>query len=189
MLVLGSKLSQQPIMSLQTGAAVGEISGTIIDPADLSIVAYEVKSALLPGVNYMRIEDARELSDIGFIIDSIDELVQPGDVIKLDDIVNYHFHLRDMRVNDEKGRKLGKIIDYTVDVSTFTVQQLTVRRPILRSLSDTELVVHRSQIIEINNEAIVIHSEAKTPEHTRVTTPGSYVNPFRKTSPAADSRD
>jgi hypothetical protein len=67
------------------------------------------------------------------------------------------------------------------------IQQWSVRRPLLKSLNDAELVIHRSQITEINRDAIVINAEAEIPEHTRVTTPGSYVNPFRKTEPAADA--
>lgn len=183
MLLLGSRLNAQPIMSLQTGGELGRAVRAVIDPADLSIVAYSLKSPLAAGTPYIRIEDIRELSDIGFIIDSIDEFVVHGDVIKLDEIIDLQFHLRGMAVRDEKRHKLGTIIDYTVDVGTFTVQQLTVRRPLLRSLNDTELLIHRSQIIEINNEAIVVHSQAKAPEHTLVTAPGSYVNPFRKSKP------
>ena len=187
MLILGSRLLTQPVMSLQTGGELGQLEYPIIDPADLAILGYSVNSPLLPKPSYLRLEDVRELSDIGFIIDSVDEFVTNGDVIKLDEIVDLGFELMNKRVNDEKGRKLGKIIDYTVEVGSFTIQQLTVKRPMLRSLSDTELLVHRSQIIEINNYAIVIHSEAKIPEHTRVTSPGSYVNPFRKPAAAPES--
>jgi sporulation protein YlmC with PRC-barrel domain len=124
---------------------------------------------------------------MGFIIDAVDEFVQAGDVIKLDEIVALNFSLQHMHVRDEKRRKVGKVVDYTIDVDSFMVQQLTVRRPLLRSLNDSELVVHRSQIIEITAEAIVINSEADIPEHTRITTPGSYVNPFRESRPMPDS--
>lgn len=190
MLILGSRLINRPVMGLQTGGELARTTQPIIDPASLSIVAYRVVSPLLVGTtSYMRIEDARELSDIGFIIDSIDELVAPGDVIKLDDIASYRFDVIHMHVRDEKGKKIGKVVDYTIDVESFYVQQLTVHRPLLKSLSEAELVVHRSQIIEINDDAIVIHSKAEVPEHTRLTSPGSYINPFRDSSPAADSID
>ena len=57
----------------------------------------------------------------------------------------------------------------------------------MHRLTDPELLIHRSQIIEINGEAIVVHSKAEAPEHTRVTAPGSYVNPFRKAKTATES--
>lgn len=189
MLVLGSKLDIQPIVGLQTGGELARIVRPIINPMTLTIVAYEVKSRLLKGNRYLRIDDVRELGSMGFIIDSIEELVAPGDVIKLDEIAGYDFKLLHIPVKDEKRHKIGKVIDYTVDIGTFDIQQLTVRRPALHSLTDVELLIHRSQIIEITNDAVVIHSEAEVPEHTLLTTPGSYVNPFRKSKPAESSNN
>lgn len=187
MLVLGSKLDAQPIVGLQTGGELAHIIAPVINPMTLTIVAYRVKGPLLKTDHYLRIDDVRELGSVGFIVDSIEEFVVPGDVLKLDEIAGYDFRLTNSHVKDEKRKRLGKVIDYTVDIETFTVQQLTVRRPILQSLTDVELIVHRSQIIEITTDAIVIHSKAEVPEHTRLTAPGSYVNPFRKSKPASNS--
>mgnify|MGYP006202532413 CR=1 FL=1 len=185
MLLIGSRLIGAQVMSLQTGSALAQTVEAIIDPAVLAVVAYRLEGAMLErGTYYVRIDDVRELSDIGMIIDSADELVASGDVIKLDDIIELGFKLVGMLVMDETGKKLGKVIDYNLDTTSFKVEQLTVRRPFFSSLKDVELLVHRSQIIEINDRGIVIHSRAKAPEHTRVSTPGAYVNPFRKQSSA-----
>lgn len=187
MLLLGSRLRQTPVMSLQTGGELARTLEPVIDPGTLTIVAYTADGPLLaehPMI--IRIADTRELSDIGLIVDSIDEFVAPGDVIKLKELIDLSFKLDGMKVTDEKRRSLGKISDYNVDTTTFTVVQLTVKRPLMQRFNDTELLVHRSQIIEINDEAIVIHSEKKVPEHTALNAPGAYVNPFRK-KPAAES--
>ncbi len=176
-------------MGLQTGSELARTHLPLIDPATLAVVAYSVDAPLMQESQpvFLRIADIRELSDIGFIIDAIDELIVLGDVIRIDELYNLHFSLVGMKVIDEKGVKLGRIYDFTVDVGDFSIQQLSVKRPIFHRLTDPELLIHRSQIIEVNGEAIVVHSKAKTPEHTRVTAPGSYVNPFRKTKHAAES--
>lgn len=190
MMLLGSTLLNTPVMSLQTGAELARTKQAIIDPANLFVVAYELEGPLLSEhPSLVRLADVRELSDIGMIVDSADEFVLPEDVIKLHDIYNLHFSLIGISVTDENKNKLGKVIDYTVDTTGFVVQQLTVKRPLLKSLNDTELLIHRSQIIEINNEAIVVHSEAKAPEPELHEVVGSYVNPFRKSEPAAKSID
>lgn len=177
------------VMSLQTGGALGKTAEPIIDPANLVIVAYKISGPLIDRpAHYIRIIDVRELSDIGMIVDSADELVVEGDVIKLDEIIELGFRLEGSAVMDETGKKLGKVIDYTLDTSSFMIEQLTIKRSLLHSFKDTELLVHRSQIIEINDKGIVIHSQAKVPEHTRLSTPGAYVNPFRKSNPAAQSK-
>lgn len=188
MLILGSRLIDTPVMGLQTGSELARTKYPVIDPATLTVLAYTVEGPLLAGKSMLlRIADTRELSDIGFIVDSSDEFVEPDDVIKLAEIYQLGFSVINMPVTDQKRSRLGKITEYTIDTDSFTIQQLTVKRPILRRLNDTELLIHRSQIIEINNQSIVVNSEAEAPEHTRANTPYSYVNPFRNEKPVADS--
>ena len=189
MIILGSNLQNAPVMSLQTGGEIARTDAPLVDPADLSIKAYEVKSHLLDEkrIHILRIADSRELSDMGFIIDSIDEIILLDDVIKLKELYDLHFHLEGMPVVDEKRKKIGRVIDFTLDTGGFIIQQLTVRRPLLKSFNDTELVIHRSQIIEISSKAIVVHSEADIPEPELHEVVGSYVNPFRKQELAAEA--
>jgi uncharacterized protein YrrD len=188
MILIGSVLNNTPVLGLQTGAELARTERPIINPANLGIVAYELKGPLLTEhPSLLRIADVRELSDMGFIVDSEEEFILPQDVIKIHEIYELHFNLIGMHVTDEKRSKLGKVIDFTVDTSGFIIQQLTVRRPLLHSFNDTELVIHRSQIIEINDEAIVVHSQAKAPEPERSEVSGSYINPFRKSEPAGES--
>ena len=189
MILLGSALTNAPIMGIQTGNELARTKLAIVDPASLTVVAYEIASTLGRDTQplLLRMQDVRELSDIGFIIDSEDEFVRPEDVIKLNEIYNLHFELVGIRFIDEKRRKIGKVVDFTLETGGFVIQQLTVRRPLLRSLNDTELLIHRSQIIEINNDSIVVHSQAKAPEPELHEVVGSYVNPFRKSKPVQES--
>ncbi len=190
MILLGSTLINAPVIGLQTGAELARTKAPIIDPASLTILAYELEGPLLAEhPSLLCLADVRELSSMGLIVDSSDEFVLPEDVIKLGEIYKLNFALVGMNVTDEKRSKLGKVVDYTLDTGGFIVQQLTVRRPLLQSLNDTELLIHRSQIIEINDSAIVVHSEAKAPEPELHEVVGSYVNPFRKSEPAQESTD
>ncbi len=190
MILIGSALNETPVLGLQTGAELAQTERPIINPANLAIVAYELKGPLLEEhPSLLRIADVRELSDMGFIVDSSDEFITSKDVIKIDEIYELNFRLVGMHVTDEKRTKLGKVIDFTVDTAGFVIQQLIVRRPLLHSFNDTELTIHRSQIIEINDEAIVVHSQAKAPEPERHEVSGSYINPFRSTGQASESVD
>lgn len=182
MILLGSTLKNAPVMGIQSGSEIARTKDPVIDPATLTIAAYEVSESMFEKTLLLRIADIRELSDIGMIVDSEEEFLEPEDVIKLHEIYEKNFQLVGINVIDEKRRKLGKVIDFTLETNSFVIQQLTVRRPLLKSLNDTELLIHRSQIIEINNDSIVVHSEAKAPEPELHEVAGSYVNPFRKTS-------
>jgi len=176
-------------MGLQTGAELARTSQAVIDPRTLQIIAYELTGPLLADQpSFLRIADVREFSDIGLIVDSSDEFVATGDVIKLDEVYKLAFSPTHMPVIDEKRHKLGKVEDYIIDTSSFVIQQLSVRRPLLKSLGDTHLLVHRSQITEINNNAIIVHSQAKIPEPVLSKVSNAYVNPFRK-NPQAEHTD
>ena len=180
MLIAGSRLIDAPVMGLQTGGELARTSKAIIDPRTLEIVAYELSGPLLDtNPSALRIADVREFSEIGLIVDSSDEFVSPHDIIKLDEIYTMDFRLVGMNVIDEKKHKLGKVDGYTIETGGFVIQQLSVKRPFLKSFNDTQLLIHRTQITEISNEAITVNSEVKVQPLLQPGV-GNYRNPFRK---------
>lgn len=180
MLITGNRLLSTPVLGLQTGSELARTKTAIIDPATLKIHAYELQGPLLNShPSILRIADIREISDIGLIVDSSDEFVGLEDVIKISELYELRFKLIGMAVIDIKGSKLGKVNGYSLSTTDFLIYQLSVKRPLFKSLSDTELLIHRSQITEINNDAIVVHSEAEIAEPVLESVRKSYVNPFR----------
>jgi hypothetical protein len=176
-------------MGLQTGSELARTSEAVIDPRTLEIVAYELVGPLLnTHPSLLRVADVREFSDIGLIVDSSDEFVSPDDIIKLGEIYKLHFQPIGMQVIDEKHRKLGRVDGYSIETGGFLVQQLSVKRPLLKSLNDAQLLIHRTQITEINNSTIVVHSEAKPPQPIMQSVRGVYNNPFRGHSTAQTDR-
>lgn len=170
-----------PVMGLQTGSELARTSKAVIDPRTLEITAYELEGPLLnQQPSLLRVADVREFSDIGMIVDSSDEFVSPDDIVKLGEIYKLQFALVGMPVIDEKNSKLGKVDGYTIETGGFVVQQLSIKRPLLKSFSDAQLLVHRSQITEINDSAIIIHSETQPSEPVMQTVRSAYSNPFRK---------
>ena len=186
MLILGSRLNETPVMSLQTGARLAHTTQAIIDPANLRIIAYEITGALLTEhPSFLRTADIREFGKLGMIIDSNDEIVGLDDVLKIEELYKLGFPLIGMSVIDEHKHKLGKVSDYTVDTAQFMVQQLNVSRGFFKGLADTGLLIHRSQIVEINDKAIIVKSTAKkSVEPVMEAIRGEFVNPFKKPSQA-----
>lgn len=181
MLLAGSRLIGAPVMGLQTGSELARITKPVIDPSNLKIVAYEVDGPLLDTrPSLLRVVDVREFSDIGVIVDSSDEFVAPSDVIKLGEIYNLNFELEGKAVINEKRKKLGKVTGYTLETSGFLIQQLNVKKPLFQSINEPELLVHRTQITEINDREIIVHDQATIPEPVAQSVRTAYVNPFRK---------
>ena len=184
MLTPSSQLLGLPIMSLQTGTELARTAAPLIDPRDLRIIAYEVEGPLLDvRPSFLRIDDIREQSDIGLIIDSSSEFIGLDDVIKLKEIYDFHFSLIGLGVVDEKNKKLGKVDDYTVEMGSFVIQQINVKRPLIKSLGDSELLIHRSQIVKISDTTITVKAGTVNAEPVKAAV-STYINPFRQTSKA-----
>lgn len=185
MLILGSRLLNTPVMSLQTGTRLATTEKPVIDPSNLRVLAYEIQGPLLSEhPSFVRTNDIREYGRLGMIIDSNDELIGLNDVINIKKVHSLNFNLIGLNVIDEHKRKLGKVGDYTLDTGDFHIQQLNVRRGFLKGLTDTGFLVNRTQIIEINNTTIVIKAPTiKSAEPVMNATRKEFVNPFRQPSP------
>ncbi|MES2630574.1 MAG: PRC-barrel domain-containing protein [Patescibacteria group bacterium] len=192
MLIIGTRLLNTPVMSLQTGGRLGQTQKPIIDPSNLKIVAFEVEGPLLserPAL--LRVADIREMGRVGMIIDSNDEIIGIHDVIKIEKLYEIGFPLIGLPVVDDKKHRLGKVEDYTVDTDSFVIQQLTVKRGFFKGLTDTGLLISRTQIIEINDTEIIVRSPTqRSVEPVMHASRTEFVNPFRKQpSPEPETRD
>lgn len=190
MLMVGSNMTNFPVLSLHVGGEIARTKRAIIDPEDLKIIAYTLEGAIIqndPEVgNILDLADVRELSEKGFIVDSADVFTTRDDVVKLDEIMSLDFNLVGLKVVDQRGKKLGKIVDYTIDSGSFMVYQLIVQRPVMSSFIDPQLTINRSQIVEIDDFKVTIkHSTSqvkvkKPKEEPKEEFVPNFSNPFRK---------
>lgn len=184
MLVNASTLIGCPVLSLHVGGRIANISQLYIDPNTLKLLAVRLEGLIDKEIegDILPVESIREFSQLGVIIDSADEIVSDETVIKIRDILKLNFALPGLKVVTQKKSKIGKVIDFTLDISTWDVYQLIVQRPALKAFFDPELTIPRQSIIEVNDYQVIIKDEhEKVPEAEAKTefTP-NFVNPFRK---------
>lgn len=184
MLVYASRLIGTPILSVQAGGRIAVIAEPIVDPDNLKIIAFKLAGPLIAksNANILDVRSIREYSNYGIVIDDIDELIEKDDVIKISDVLKLNFALNGLKVETKKGSKLGKIADYTVTSEDFVVQQLLVKRPIIKSFIDPELTIPRKEIVEITDYKIIVKDEEKTikTKAEKEEFVPNFVNPFRK---------
>lgn len=184
MLLATTDLLGLPLMSLQTGGEIAYTTTVIINPRNLHILAYELDGPKLDEhPSFVRIEDIRELSDLGFIIDSSDELTVLDDIVVDKDLYEEPVRLEGMKVIDEHGSKLGKVEHTITDTDTFSLEQLNVRQPFFKSLADTELLINRRQIINIEKDTITVRSSAIKDKSVAKIEKQPFINPFHGASP------
>jgi len=194
MLINGSRLIGCPILSLHVGGVIAHVSDIIIDPNDLKIIGFRVSGPLIRGDvgDVLPINSVREFSRAGMIIDSIDELVDGEEVIRIRDILNLNFSLPGLKVVSVSKSKLGKVSDYIVNSDSWDIHQLIVQRPIMKALLDPELIIPRSEIVEVNDYQVVVKDEhSKLQQPTTSAHPANlasdFINPFRKPDFAQDT--
>ena len=192
MLLPSTRFIDTPVTSLKTGSELGRTVRPIINPRELSIVAFELHGINLDyDPSLLRINDIREIGPMGMIIDSSDELISVSDVIKIKEIYELNFELVGLKVIDDKKKNVGKVTGFTLDASSFFIQQLQVKRPLLKSFGDTEFLIHRSQVVKITDDYLLVKSpDIRHKEAVAEPTGQMFENPFRKPAqPAPETID
>lgn len=188
MLITIGSLIGASVKSLQVGGEVAKISGVLIDPRVLKIVAFYV-SGLGVGFNPAILvpEDVREIGPVGFIIDDADKIISPNDVVRLSETIEFGFVLDGILVVDDKKRKLGRVESYAIDPVSCLVEQLYVAPTWAQSFRVSQIVVGRKQIKDISNDKIVVKAPTvKEKSAAKVLAKASdeeeayFENPFRK---------
>jgi sporulation protein YlmC with PRC-barrel domain len=169
-----------PIMSLQTGAEIAQSGEPIIDPRYLRIHAFYCQGSRLDNnPSILHVDDIREISNRGFIVDSANNLMPPDDLVRLKEVLDFHFSLDNKQVIDDDGRKIGKVGNYVVDATTFYITQLGVVPTFWRALGTTEIPIDRTQIVEVTDKHIIVKSPKDKATATEAAPKRIVENPFR----------
>jgi uncharacterized protein YrrD len=173
MLVLKERITDVPVMSLQTGSQLARTKSPIIDPRQLKIVGFYCEG---PGLEsnpaILVVEDIREVSGLGFIVDDADVIMTPDDLVRLKPVIGYNFALEGKQVIEQNGHKLGKVVNFTVDTKSFFIMQLSAQPGLMQSWDTAEVLIGRQQIVEVTDTSVVVRtatikdaSPAKKLEH------------------------
>lgn len=156
MLQLSNAFADKNVMSLRTGAAVATITRPILNPNNLKIEGFFCQDLYDRKELVMLYQDIRELLPQGFVVDDHDVLVEPSELVRLQDIIQLNFQLINMPVVTSNKEKIGKVNDFATEIESMFVQKLYVTRSMFKSFSNGQLSVDRNQIIEINDNRILI---------------------------------
>lgn len=185
MLVLNSSLMNAPVMSLQSGAQLGTTSDPIIDPRKLQVVAFKVVGPRIFEDSVLHSSDVREVGPLGLIVNAADDIMTlDQDLVRLNEVINLKFNLIGKNVIDDQNKKLGKVSEYSVETESFLIIKLHVSQSIMKNLSNSALIVSRTQIKEITDKEVIVRS-ATIKETSGL---GQILNPFKK-SPGTATAD
>jgi len=146
----------QPILSLRTGTPIGTTLSAIINPNNLKIEGFFCQENSTRKQLILLAQDIREILSQGVVVNDLDALTDPEELIRLKDILKVNFQLIGKIVVTEKER-LGKVSDYAVDIDSMFIQKLYVAQSVFKNFRGGNIGVERSQILEITDRRIVIN--------------------------------
>lgn len=159
MLLPDTRLINAPVLSLQTGGALGHITSAIIDPRQLIVAAFYCDGPHIQNTAVLHVEDIREITNMGVIVDDAETLMSPNeDLVRLQQIINFHFELMGKPVIDTTKHKLGRIQGYSVDADSFYIMKINVKQTLFKDFFGGTLLVDRTQVVEVNDHRIIVQA-------------------------------
>lgn len=156
MLQLADSLKNIPVMSLRTLGVIAIAEVPIINPNNLKIEGWHCADQFTKSNLILLSKDIRDIVPQGLAVDDYDRLSDPGELVRLQDILKLNFEIIGKPVISDAKRKVGKVSDYAVDTTSFTIQKLYISQPVYRNFTGGQLSIDRTQIVEITNRHVMV---------------------------------
>jgi sporulation protein YlmC with PRC-barrel domain len=162
MLQLSASLTNKSVLSLRTGMPIANVTGAIFNPNNLKIEGFYCQDRFDKTELILLYQDIRETLTQGYVVNDIDVLVEPSELVRLKDVLELKFELIGKQVETTAREKVGKVSDFATETETMFVQKIYVSQSILKSFTGGSLSIDRTQINEITPRRIIINELLKT---------------------------
>jgi len=143
-------------LSLRSGSPIGNLVEEIINPDNLKIEGWYAIDRFDRKKGVLLNQDVRCILPQGIAVNDHSDITDPKELIRLKDVMNIAFDLIGKKVRTESGKRLGKVIDYAFDKNGFFIEKIYVHQSVIKSLSGGQLVIDRSQIVEVTHEKMIV---------------------------------
>jgi len=153
---LSENLKVMPVVSLRTGGKIATTEEFVVDPHNLKVEGWYCKDTYSKETLVLLATEVREIVPQGLAVNDHTSLTEVNELIRLKEILELKFSVLGKLVITESGRKLGKVSDFAIDSDSFFVVKLYVAQPIYKNLAGGQLIIDRSQIVEITDKKITV---------------------------------
>ena len=145
------------ILSLQTGHIVGTTTDVLVDDKHLDLLGYWCQPADRRHKPQILLErDVRQLGREGIIVNDVDVLSDPDDLIRLQPAIKRHLNLIGLTVVSESDQRIGRVENFSINMDHAIIQKLYVRPGFIKSLTMSSLTIDRSQIVDVQPKKVVV---------------------------------
>jgi sporulation protein YlmC with PRC-barrel domain len=163
MYALASKLIGLPILSLQNAESITQVKAIIMEIKSLEVVALACQPRPRLGKRpVLLMRDVRQVAIDCLLVNTEDDIAEAEEVVRLAPLLKRNFVPQGISVVTDLHRRVGRVEDYTINLETYHLQKLYVRRPILRSWMGSSLIIDRAQILEVSEREIIVRDATLT---------------------------
>jgi len=133
---------------------VGKVLEILIDPQRGRSIGFLIAQPFAKphAVSY---SDILELSSSGVLINSIDSIIRPSEVLQIQRVISQGVRVLGAKAETESGKKLGRVLDFVIEAETGQVTKFYIKpglfTPLLILSSDKVLRMEKNRIIFRND--------------------------------------
>jgi uncharacterized protein YrrD len=187
MLMLSSKFTAVPILSLRVGGRIATTTEAIINPNNLHIDGFYCQPGNQKEQLILLDMHIRDFTHKGIIIDDHSALSEPEDLIRLKEILEIHYNLVGKNVLVNK-KKVGKVRDYSFDQASLFIQKIYVQPSLWKTINLSDLIFDRKNIVEVTDKYIAFRGPEVTVREKKFTTNAFQANLSASASTTSEYR-
>lgn len=166
MFIEAKKLIGLPVAAFDTQSKIGEIRELIIDPENGHLMGFlvQAKSAswrIFSAGKILSEVDIREWDPNGIVTAKEENLVEPEEIVRINDILNKKISIIGMGAKTESGKSLGNVENLLIDTDTSTVAKYYLKDLLGKSrIFTSEKVVKIDKFIIFSDDVAEIPTNA-----------------------------
>lgn len=116
MFIQASKLIGLPVAARDDQIKAGVIRQILVDPQNGQLLGFLVQiDGLFSPQKALSIIDVIDWDPVGLVTASVDNLVDPSEIVRLKTIIDKKIYLLEMKAKTESGINLGKVEDFLIN--------------------------------------------------------------------------
>ncbi|OGD57184.1 hypothetical protein A2V71_02065 [Candidatus Berkelbacteria bacterium RBG_13_40_8] len=148
MFIEAKKLMGMPVAAMDTQSKIGEIREIIVDPENGRLLGFLIKEGGIFSSNkVLSAVDIREWDPNGIVTESVENLVPPQEIIRINDILKQKIFLIGMPAKTESGKSLGNVEDLLIDADASCVAKYY-----LKDLLGNSRVLTADKVVKIDKQ-------------------------------------
>lgn len=158
MFIEALKIIGMPVAALDSGSKIGEIKEIVVDPQNGTLLGFLVQEGgIFSSKKALAIVDVRDWDPKGIVTESVENLVDPSEIVRLKEVLAKKIQLLGMSAKTESQKNLGEIKNFLVDSNSQSVVKYY-----LKDLLGKSRIFTADKVIKIN-KAIIFSDDVLEP--------------------------